>query len=493
MILVRRQPSRTLFLAWAVCTLAMPCSLLAQAHGQADTVSGPTLSIAISSPDYIYDKFKVDEQHLQMGEPLSWAAGSPLFDLGKKAYDSQGKDVATCTDAAYAADKGRVVIFHLVHWKMTAKPKAVPQQDSSSVPQAESNVVPRLESSVWYVYRYPRRSKDDVLVPTSTTGTGDPLIYGMKHLLIFNIDIPDAAVLPTMLQSTITAPTTQGTPDISTDISALFSALTGISGGAVAMGATTVKPVPSVFVAVTCEDGTAKLPFSVKIADAAAQPAPAEGAGGDAAAAMAATTLAGQPGKRSDSTTSTTASGSVSCGTGNTLPCTMGRTFTSKEHAYFDVSAGLSIPGVRQTSFTFASSGVSTSVKRNTDAYGLIDLYWLGALLPKESPMPHINFGIPVTSQSLHRPYIGLSENLTGWTHIQKTLSLPIAINVFGGIVFMKTEQLSGTPATQAAFNSDLSWHWVLKSTLGIEVPISSVTSKFSKSSGSSKGTSKGS
>ena len=169
----------------------------------------------------------------------------------------------------------------------------------------------------------------------------------------------------------------------------------------------------------------------------------------------------------------------------------MGRTYTSKEHAYFDVSAGLSIPGVRQTSFTFASSGVSSSVKRNTDAYGLIDVYWLGALLPKESAIPHVNFGIPVTSQSLHRPYIGLSENLTGWSHLQKTLSLPIAINVFGGIVFMKTEQLSGTPATQAAFNSDLSWHWVHKFTLGIEVPISSVASKFSKSSsGSSKSTS---
>jgi hypothetical protein len=472
----------------------MPCSLLAQAHGQADTVSGPTLSIAISSPD-VYDKFKVDEQHLLKGEPLSWAAGSPLFDLGKKAYERQGKDVATCTDAAYAADKGRVIIFHLVHWKMTAKVNAVPQPEPKVLPQPEPKVVPSLESSVWYVYRYPRRRKDNVLVPTSTTGTGDPLIYGIKHLLIFNIDIPDAGakVLPTMLQSTITAPTTQGTPDISTDISALFSALTGISGGAAALGATTHSPAPTVFVAVTCEDGTAKLPFSVKIADAAAQPAPAEGPGG--AAAMAATTTAGQPeqaGKKSDSTTSTTASGSVSCtGTGNTLPCTMGRTFTSKEHAYFDVSAGLSIPGVRQTSFTFASSGVSPSVKRNTDAYGLIDVYWLGALLPKESPMPHINFGIPVTSQSLHRPYIGLSENLSGWTHLQKTLSLPIAINVFGGIVFMKTQQLSGTPATQAAFNSDLSWHWVHKFTLGIEVPISSVTSKFSKSgSGSSKSTS---
>jgi hypothetical protein len=176
----------------------------------------------------------------------------------------------------------------------------------------------------------------------------------------------------------------------------------------------------------------------------------------------------------------------------------MGRTFTSKEHAYVDISAGIAVPGVRDTSYAFSStsSTVSSSVTRHTDAYALIDVFPLGALLPKESRVPHINFGIPVTSQSLHRPYVGLAENLTGWTHLQKALSLPIAIDVFGGIVFMKTEQLSGTPTTQAAFNSDLSWHWVHKYMVGIEVPISSVTSKFGKSSsgsGSKSSSSKGS
>jgi hypothetical protein len=482
--MIRLQPSRTFFLACAVGSLAMPCAPLAQTHGQADTVSGPTLSVAVSSPDYDPAKLKADEGHLQNGHSLSWASGSQLFDLGKKADGMQGSGVATCTDAAYAADKGRAVIFHLVHWNVPATLNAVPQ----------------LQSSVWYVYRRPRFGKANVLVPASTTGTDDPLIYGAKHLLIINVDIPSAAVIPTTLQSTITAPVTQGTPDIATDISALFSALTGISGGATAMAAETVNPVLSVFVAVTCEDGNAKLPFSVQIADAAAQPSPtpAGGGGGGAAAAMAATTPAGRTGKTgkesdstSNGTTSTTASGSVSCtGTGNTLPCTMGRTFTSKEHAYVDVSAGIAVPGVRDTSFTFsssnASSGVSSSVTRHTDAYALIDVFPLGALLPKESPVPHINFGVPVTSQSLHRPYVGLGENLTGWTHLQKTLSLPIAINIFGGIAFMKTEQLRGAPTTQAAFNSDLSWHWVHKCMVGIEVPISSVTSKFSKSSSAS-------
>lgn len=479
--MIRLQPSRTFLLACALCAFALPISVLAQTHGQTDTVSSPTLSVVLSSSDYDAGKLKTDEDHLKNGDSLSWASGSPLFDLGKKAYGKQGSSVATCTDASYAADKDRAVIFHIVQW---------------NVPVG-TNAVPQLQSSVWYVYHHPRSGDANVLVPADTTGTGDPLIYGAKHLLIVNVDIPTAT---TTLQSTITAPVTQGTSDLSTDISALFSALTGISGGATAMGAVTPGKTPPVFVAVTCEDGTAKLPFSVQVADAVAQPASGGGGGAGTAAAMAATTpgvQTSQPGQKPGSppngTTSTTANGSVSCtGTGNTVPCTMGRTFTSKEHAYVDISAGVAVPGVRDTSFSFSSggssSGASSSITRHTDAYGLIDVFPFGALLPKESPLPHINFGIPVTSQSLHRPYIGLAENLTGWTHLQKALNLPIAINIFGGVVFMKTEQLSGMPTTQTAFNSALSWHWVHKRMLGIEVPISSVASKFSKSGGGGGG-----
>ena len=265
MTMVCLQPFRAFFVMFAICVFGTCCALRAQTHGQTNTVSGPALSVAISAPDYDPVKLKTDEGLLQSGKPLSWAAGSPLFDLGAKAYLKQGSGVATCTNASYAADKDRAVILHLVHW---------------SVP-ATANALPQLQSSVWYVYRHPRNGKASVLVPASTTGTGDPLLYGAKHLLILNIDIPSAAIVPTALQSTMTAPVTQGTPDIATDISALFTALTGISGGTAAMAIQTVTPVVSAFVAVTCEDGTPKLPFSVEIADAAAQPsaAPADGGG----------------------------------------------------------------------------------------------------------------------------------------------------------------------------------------------------------------------
>jgi hypothetical protein len=441
----------------------------AKPHGQADTVSSPALSVSVPVDA---DKLKAAEALLQNGKTLSWKAGSPLFDIGKAAY-STPTSTSTCTDATFSPALDRAVILHLVHW---------------SVPDPKA---PQVQSSIWYVYRHPRFSKSDTLVLADITGTGDPLIYGARHLVILNIDIPSAT---TTLQSTVTAPVTQGTSDFATDVGTLFSTLTGVAkAGAAAMAAeSAAKPV---FVAAICEDGTPQLPFSVQIGDAAASqasPVAAEGAPAAPAAAMAAAAKPADGKTSPTDATQTTAAGSVTCtGKGNTPPCTMGRTFTSKEHAYMDVSAGLSLPGVRDTSFTFSatgsSPGVSSPVTRHTDVYALIDLFPLGYLLPKESWVPHFNLGVPATSQSLHRPYAGLAENLTGWTHFQKTLSLPVAVNLFGGIVFLKTERLHGSPNSQSAFNSDLSWHWVRKAMFGIEVPISSVASKFTKSGGGSK------
>lgn len=477
--MIRRQQLNNLLEAGVASVLAVSSVLLAQTHGQVDTVSSPTIAVPIGSVDF--NKLANDLRALNSGESLSWASSAPdesssgpeLYGLGVNAYQNEPGGSATCANN-YSAAPDRAVIFHIVHW----------------IVPASANGVPQIQSSVWYVYRHRRIDNANLLVPADIMGTGDPLIYGAKHVVILNVDIPTDSsniLAGTNLQSTITAPVTQGTTDLSSDISALFSALTGISGtNATDMAATTPSPSPRIFVAVTCEDGTAKLPFSVQVADAAANPG---SGGGGPAAAMAATTPDGQK----SNLTSTTASGSVSCtGTGNTMPCTMGRTFTSEEHAYIDIGAGIATPGVRDTSFSFSANGSSPgatlSVTRHTDAYGLIDVFPLGAFLPRESPVPYINFGIPVTSQSLHRPYIGIAENVTGWTHLQRKLNLPVAVNVFGGIVFVETEQLSGAPITQTAFNSDLSTHWVHKAMFGIEVPISSVASKFSKNGGGSKG-----
>jgi len=120
--------------------------------------------------------------------------------------------------------------------------------------------------------------------------------------------------------------------------------------------------------------------------------------------------------------------------------------------------------------------------------------FHFGALVPKESRVPHINVGVPVTSQSLYRPYFGIAENLTGWTRLQKALSLPVSLNFFAGMVYMKTQYIVGSPQTQTEFNSNLHWHRVWKPMFGIEVPVSAMASKLGgkSSSKNASGTGKG-
>ena len=99
-----------------------------------------------------------------------------------------------------------------------------------------------------------------------------------------------------------------------------------------------------------------------------------------------------------------------------------------------------------------------------------------------------------MTSQSLYRPYFGMAENLTGWTHLKKALSLPVSVNFFAGMVYMKTQYIVGSPQTAAEFSSDLHWHRVWKPMFGIEVPVSAMASKLGgkSSSKNASGTGKG-
>jgi hypothetical protein len=95
---------------------------------------------------------------------------------------------------------------------------------------------------------------------------------------------------------------------------------------------------------------------------------------------------------------------------------------------------------------------------------------------------------------TLYRPYFGMAENLTGWTHLQKAVSLPVSLNFFAGMVYMKTQYIVGNPQTQTEFNSDLHWHRVWKPIFGIEVPVSAMASKLGSKSSSKNagGTGKG-
>ena len=126
---------------------------------------------------------------------------------------------------------------------------------------------------------------------------------------------------------------------------------------------------------------------------------------------------------------------------------------------------------------------VTPSKVTHTDAYAFFDLY-LGEFSSRTLPtnlskFPHLNAGIPLTGQTLHRPYVGLAENLGFMT---KHVKLNIPLSVFAGPVFMKQQ-------IEAPGTTTLKWDRATKMIYGVELPISSITN-FLKSSSGSKNTS---
>ena len=336
---------------------------------------------------------------------------------------------------------------------------------------------PKLVSSDWYVYRHPRWKKknDKTLVIADLTGSGEPLIYGASRLFIIGIELFDIVKIGTdnaqtagKLSTTLSVTVSQGTPANLTDFGALISGLAGIS----AQSLGSESNVHPAYVAAACQQGTASLPFTAAITQASLQNANADPQKG------------GAP--------QTPNPGTTACsGNGNTTPCSMSRNFTSQDREYWDVGIGIATPGLRETSYSFsnASGTVSPSVTTHAEVYGLFDIFPFGRLVPKESIIPHFALGVPVTTKSFYRPFFGLSENLTGWTHAQKKLKLPVGINFLAGVSFMKTQEINGLPVSQAQFQSALGTHRVWKGMFGFEVPVSSLASKLSGKSGSgSKG-----
>lgn len=166
-------------------------------------------------------------------------------------------------------------------------------------------------------------------------------------------------------------------------------------------------------------------------------------------------------------------------------PCTFSRNFPVDDREYWDVSLGLAIPGPKENVFKPSSGGgvPSSSPTTHTDAYAFVDFYPFAYLWTKQSYAPHINGGIPITSQSLHRPYFGLSEDISGWAQRH---GFPLDVCVFGGLVFMKQQLYDPTAPTL------LRTDWARKAMYGVEVPISGIVSKLA-GKGSKSSNAKGS
>jgi hypothetical protein len=176
-------------------------------------------------------------------------------------------------------------------------------------------------------------------------------------------------------------------------------------------------------------------------------------------------------------------------GTKSQNTCSATKTVTNYDPEFWDVSLGVAIPGPVEMTYKSSTSAGTTTVTpskvTHTDAYAFGDIYLLQHFSTSPaglSSLPHINFGIPITSQSLHRPYVGMAEGLNFLT---SKLKLGVPVSVFAGAVFMKQQvELPGT--------STLKWDRATKMIYGIELPISSITNYLkggggSKNSGSSK------
>ncbi len=170
-------------------------------------------------------------------------------------------------------------------------------------------------------------------------------------------------------------------------------------------------------------------------------------------------------------------------------PCSFAKTVTHYDPEYWDISLGVSVPGVLENKFTTTTTnGVTTfkpSPTRHTDAYAFLDVYPFQhyAEAPANlTAFPHFNLGLPITGQSLHRPYVGIAENLGFLT---KRIKLNIPLAVFAGPVFMKQQVY--VPSI-----TNLKWDHAIKMMYGLELPISSIT-KYTKGGGSSANDSKSS
>jgi hypothetical protein len=180
-----------------------------------------------------------------------------------------------------------------------------------------------------------------------------------------------------------------------------------------------------------------------------------------------------KPGGQSPSTPASGQTGPtvVDCSaTDAQTPCSFSHTFKSEDKEWWDISIGVTTPGVREATYAGNASKPPT-ITTHTNLYAIFDLLPFAKWYGKDDFAPRLNVGLPVTGKTFYRPYFGLSENLTG-----RWRSFPVQLNVFAGVVYMKQSiAVPGVGGSSPTLQTDR----VLKGLYGIEVPISSIISKI--------------
>jgi hypothetical protein len=165
--------------------------------------------------------------------------------------------------------------------------------------------------------------------------------------------------------------------------------------------------------------------------------------------------------------------------------CTITRTFTFLDPEWWDISLAQSIPGVKESQYSISNSTLQVKTTTHADLYAFFDVDPAAYFLTKNTVIPHFAVGLPVAGKTFYRPFFGISQNLTGPLGLDK-IGFPVHMNVFAGVVYMKTTRVTGNPTTTSELTADSSTARVTKWIFGAEVPLSALISKVGKGSKSS-------
>jgi hypothetical protein len=366
--------------------------------------------------------------------------------LEEPGYEKTGLNWPTDDKSCKELSK-RAIIVHIALWRVD--------------PNAKTKTIRGLAYSTWQGYR---AFWDDHNKHCSTkqprSPDNSPSFFKAKQAKLIAIDLLQSKIdasSPNIVYKVSTTPTV---PQNIQDLGALIEAISGAKGVTAARAAGRKPKLLSGFVTIADIDSTSAPPYTINV-----------------------TVTVGKAGKddsgknTSDPPTKTASKSpteSVDCTDAGTKGCSFSRQFAVTEPESWDVAVGLAIPGVTEAVYSKSTAGSAPTSKlvHHTDAYALVDLYPFGHLAPKDSYFPHVNFGIPVTSQSLHRPYFGLAEDISGWAQRK---GFPLDICVFGGLVDMKQQLYSASTGA-------LTWDRALKGVVGIEMPVGQWASKLTKS-----------
>jgi hypothetical protein len=371
--------------------------------------------------------------------------------LLQQGYSNSGLNWPTEVNGCKDLSK-RAIIVHIALWRVDSSKKTLKS----------------LAYSIWQGYRaFWDGKRCSTKQPRSSDNS--PSFFKAKQAKLIGIDLLQSQIDASSANIVYKVSTTPTVPQNIQDLGTLIEAISGATAAA-ARAAAERPPLLSGFVTIADIDTTSAPPYTINISVTAGKAGKDDGANNTS-----------DPSKKAASKSPTDP---VDCTDAGTKGCSFSRQFTVTEPESWDVGVGLAIPGVTEAVYSAPTAGSvpKSTPKHHTDAYALVDLYPFGHVAPKDSYWPHVNFGIPVTSQSLHRPYFGLGEDISGWAQRK---GFPLDICVFGGLVDMKQQIYSVS-------TGQLKWDRALKGVVGIEMPVGQLASKLGKSkskSGSSSST----